>query len=276
MAGKWSLRQTLLRALVIAVVASALFGIYAFLFGDFGETEVKILLTTLAISYFSVTSLSCASALEKRRSGVLAPLGLAVGIVGFLAFLPGIWAEWWESEMLGKPMAILAIFAFSLAQVCLLTLVPLERSVRWAFSATATVVLVLAAFVSGLIVFEADDEWFFRIAGVLAILDGCGSLLIPVLYKLGGRPPIGVQENERLDYIELSCPRCGRKGKYAVGIIECGGCSLTMAVKIANAEGDNNGCSDSTESCDHHNNNPRSKSGRGSEKMVRRYRTLLR
>ncbi len=61
------LKQTLLRTLIGALILSALIGIYAFLFGDFGETEVKILLTTLTISYFSVTSLACAAAFEKKN-----------------------------------------------------------------------------------------------------------------------------------------------------------------------------------------------------------------
>jgi hypothetical protein len=225
------LKQALLRTVIVALVASALFGIYAFLFGDFGETEVKILLTTLSISYFSVTSLACAAAFEKRRGSTLAPVGLVVGILGFLVFIPGIWAEWWDSEILGKSMAILAIFAFSFAQGCLLTLVPFKQSIRWVFFATVVAIFALAILISGMIVFEADDEWFFRIAGVLGILDGCGSLLIPVLCRLS-REPIEIESNGPLNRIELSCPRCGHRDKYAVGTIKCGGCSLEIKVEI--------------------------------------------
>jgi len=232
MAKKPSLKRAFLRTLVVALVGSALFGIYAFLFGDFGETEVKILLTTLSISYFSVTSLSCSVAMEKGKGSMLAPVGLAVGILGFLVFVPGIWAEWWDSEAFGKSMAILAIFAFSFAQVCLLALVPLQPSIRWAFWATAAAIFVLATFISGMIVFEADNEWFFRIAGVLGILDGCGSLLIPLLYKLSSKPSLEIGGGRSFDHIELACPRCGHRDKYPVGIIQCVECSLEISVEI--------------------------------------------
>jgi len=232
MAGKLSLKRAFLRTLMVTLVASALFGIYAFLFGDFGETEIKILLTTLSISYFSVTSLSCAVALEKGKGSILAPVGLAAGILGFLVFVPGIWAEWWDSEAFSKSMAILAIFAFSFAQGCLLALVPLKRSIHWAFWATVTAIFVLATFISGMIVFEADHEWFFRIAGVLGILDGCGSLLIPLLYKVSSKPPLEIGGSRSLDSIELACPRCAHRDKYAVGIIRCVECSLEIRVEI--------------------------------------------
>jgi hypothetical protein len=229
MAGKWRLKQAFLYALIVALLASALIGIYAFLFGDFGWMEVKILLTTLSISYFSVTSLACAAAFEQRKGRVLAPIGLAVGVLGFLFFIPSIWAEWWESEMLGKSMAILAIFSFSFAQTCLLAIVPLTRPIRWVFVATAVTIFALAIYLSGMIVF---DEWFIRIAGVLGILDGCGSLLIPVLYKLGGKPVASIQSGP-FDRMELICPRCGHRDTYSVGTIQCAECALEIRVEIA-------------------------------------------
>jgi len=93
MAGKWFLKQAFLRTLIVALVASALVGIYVFLVGDFGRTEVKILLTLLSVSYFNVTSLACAAVLEKAKGRVLAPVGLALGILGILVFIPAIWTE---------------------------------------------------------------------------------------------------------------------------------------------------------------------------------------
>jgi len=231
-ARKWALKQVFLRTLIVALVGSALIGIYAFLFGDFGETEVKILLTTLSISYFSIISLACAAAFEAKRGGILARIGLAVGVLGFVAYLPGIWAEWFENEGYGKSMVILAIFAFSFAQSCLLALVPLQKSIRWVVFSTVGIIFALAILISGMIVFEADEEWLFRFVGVLGILDGCGSVLIPVLYKLGGKSD-GIIPSESLDRIELFCPRCGHREAYSVGTIRCGKCALEIRVEIA-------------------------------------------
>jgi hypothetical protein len=231
MAGNWSLKQVFLRTLIATVVAGALIGIYVFLFGDFGETEARILLTTLTISYFSVTSLACSAAFESRKAGQLAPVGLAVSMVGFLVFMPGIWVQDCEWEAYGKLMLILGFLAFSIAQACLLALVPLGRSVRWIFFAVVAVIFTLASLISGMVVFDTDCEWCQRIAGVLGILDGCGSLVIPVLYKLGGTSDETIGDGS-LDRIELVCPRCGRREIYAVGAIKCEKCSLRIRVEV--------------------------------------------
>ena len=138
------LKQTLLRTLISALILSALIGIYAFLFGNFGETEVKILLTTLTISYFSVTSLACAAAFEKKRAPLLTIPGLAAGVIGFLMFVPGIWAEWFDSEPYAKTMIILGIFSFSFAQACLLSLATLEKRFQWVLYAALGSIFALA------------------------------------------------------------------------------------------------------------------------------------
>ena len=231
MAGKWSLKQVFLRTFIATVVGSAMIGIYVFLLGDFGETEMRILVTTLTISYFSVTSLACAAAFERRKAGRLAPVGIAVSIVGFLVFMPGIWVQDYRWEAYGKLMLIFGIFAFSIAQACLLTLVPLGRSLRWIFFAVVAVVFALASLISGMVVFEPHHEWLRRIVGVLGILDGCGSLIIPVLSKLGGKSGQTIADGS-LKRIELTCPRCGRRDEYAVGAIVCGRCSLEIRVEV--------------------------------------------
>jgi hypothetical protein len=231
MAGKWSLKQIFLRTLIVALVGSALVGIYAFLFGDFGETEAKILLTTLTISYFSVISLACAAAFEAKKGIILGLAGLAVSLLGFLGYVPGIWAEWFENEAYGKSMIILGIFAFSIAQTCLLALVPLQKPLRWCLYATGAIIFALALLISGMLVFESDEEWLFRLTGVLGILDGCGTVLIPVLYKLRGKP-VEETPSGSLDQIELLCPRCEHRGTYPVGAITCEECSLELRVEI--------------------------------------------
>jgi hypothetical protein len=225
------LKQTLLRVLIGALILSALIGIYAFLFGDFGETEVKILLTTLTVSYFSVTSLACAAALEKKKLPLLSVPGLVLGVVGFLMFVPGIWAEWFDSEPYAKTTIILGIFSFSFAQACLLSLATLEQRFQWVLYAAFGSIFALALFVSGMIIFEADDEWLFRIAGVLGILDGCATVSIPVLYKLGEKEMGQFIEGPYRE-IELRCPRCDQQGTFPIGEIVCRSCSLRIRIEV--------------------------------------------
>jgi hypothetical protein len=217
------------------LVLASLIGIYVLLFGTFGETEEKILLTTLSISYFSVTSLSCAAAYEKRRYGLLSITGLALSIAGFALFLPCIWAEWFDSNLISKITIILAILSFSFAQACLLSLVTLRRAV-WVYYATVGAILVLAVIISMMIVYD-QGGWMLRLAGAVAILDGCLSLCIPILNRLGGKVEVPMTA-ETYQQIELVCPRCGQEGSYEIGLIKCRGCSLAINIRIeANSHG---------------------------------------
>ena len=225
------LKQTLLRTLIGALILSALIGIYAFLFGDFGETEVKILLTTLTISYFSVTSLACAAAFEKKKLPLLSVPGLILGVVGFLMFVPGIWAEWFDSESYAKTMIILGIFSFSFAQACLLSLATLEQRFQLVLYSAFGSIFALALLASGMIVFDTYDEWLFRFAGVLGILDGCATVSIPVLYKLGTNEMVQFIEGPYRE-IELRCPRCGHVDTFSIGDVMCRNCSLKIRIEV--------------------------------------------
>jgi hypothetical protein len=227
-----SVKRFLLCLVVGGLVLAALAGIYVLLFGTFGKTEGKILLTTLSISYFSVTSLACAVLYEKKRYGLLAVPGLAISVAGFVLFLATTWAEWWQSESLVKTVAILATFSFSFAQACLLSFATLKREMAWVYYAAVLTILILAALVSGVLVCEPRDATgVLRIIGAVAILDGCLSLCVPVLHRLGGESQVPTTA-EVYQQIELVCPRCGQRGTYPIGVIRCRRCSLAIGIHI--------------------------------------------
>ncbi len=88
----------------------------------------------------------------------------------------------------------------------LLSLVPLKSSTRWVFLATASVVLALATFGSGLIVLEVDQDWALRLVGVLGVLDGCGTVLVPVIFKLSDHPSKDRKPNPHFSQPKRSKP----------------------------------------------------------------------
>ena len=228
-----SMKRAFLQAIIATLVVTALVGIYVFLFGTFGKTEAKILGTTLAICYFSTTSLACSAAFEKKRHPALSLPGLALGVLGLAFFIPSIWAEWLDTEAVGKAMGIIGVLSFSLAQACLLSLVPLQRRHAWVFYAAVALILALAATISGIIIVEPHDEdLIVRVIGVVAILDGCFSLCVPILHRLGEREATEIT-TQTYNQIELVCPRCGERGTYATGKISCPKCSLRFRVEIS-------------------------------------------
>jgi hypothetical protein len=226
-----SMKRGFLQAIIATLILAAVVGIYVFLFGSFGKTEAKILGTTLTICYFSITSLACSAAFEKKRHPLLFIPGLALGIAGFLLYVPSIWAEGFEVKAIGKAMAIVGVLSFSFAQACLLSLAPLQRRQVWVFFVAVASILALAAIISGVIIREPHDEqWLVRIIGVVAILDGCLSLCVPILHRLGSKQM--AEKADEYNEIELVCPRCGQRGSYPLGNIKCPKCSLGIQVQI--------------------------------------------
>ncbi len=145
--------------------------------------------------------------------------------------IPAIWAECFASEPYAKTTFIFSIASFSFAQVCLLALATLERKFQWVFYSALVSIFALALLISEMIVFETGNEWLIRIAGVLGILDGCTTLMIPVLYKLSKKPVKRMEEGPFRE-IDLQCPRCGHRGMFLVGAIVCEKCSLSIRIEI--------------------------------------------
>jgi ribosomal protein L37E len=229
-----SVKRVLLSTVIATLVLAALAGIYILLFSHFGTTEVKILCTALAISFFGGTALLCAAAQEKKQYPFLAFLvfpGLALSAAGFLFFLPCIWADWFQIDAIGKAMAIVGVLSFSLAHCCLLSLATLERRLAGIFYAAVASILVLGAYICGMILVQRENEWGMRIFGVLIILDVFFSLCVPILHWRGGKQEMG-KLTETYSQIDLVCPRCGERGTYPTGRIRCSQCSLSLQVTI--------------------------------------------
>lgn len=184
----FNLKKTFLISMIVSLSISALIGIFIFLFGDFGETEARMLLTTLTIGGYSLTGLYCSTLYEKKRAISLAFSGMAVSILGFLYTVLVIW-EIIDLDILDnfKPLLMFIILAFSLAHSCLLLLIKSEKPIiKNSLFATVGFIGIVALMLI-LLVFEAIDdpeEFYFRLLGVFAILDVLGTIVVPILNKV--------------------------------------------------------------------------------------------
>ncbi len=61
------LRRWFLIILIVSLGISALTAIFILIFGEFGDTEGKIIFTTLTISLYSLTGMGSAASLERGR-----------------------------------------------------------------------------------------------------------------------------------------------------------------------------------------------------------------
>ena len=183
------------RIAVVAIIASmsitAIVGIVALLGGDFGQSQIQNILTTLLISGFSVVTL-CHLAVAGRPVRIVGFAGIGVSVVALALGLALIWAVWGDGtstvlELL-RWFGASGILALSLAQANLLLLLAGRRHpvVRVALAATLVTITVVAVMLIVPILTEyvipgANADAYWRWFGVVAILDALGTVVLPVV-----------------------------------------------------------------------------------------------
>lgn len=188
--------------LICSIALSALMGIWAILSGEFGELQAQVLGTTLTVVGTSILGLACGAFLESQysRETPLKIVPVAGIILAVLSALITMWLIWivtgWGESWIYKTLAVSFIFAFSLAQLSLLSLAHLVKRFRWATLTAYAVVLALASIVSLIVIFEPQSEDFLvsRLIGVLAVTDAALSVMIPIFHRLSRSE--FVEENE--------------------------------------------------------------------------------
>ncbi len=178
-----SLKKWFLYALICSVAVSALLGMLAILIGDFGEIEVRVLLTSLTISGASLCGLSSGAALEAKRARGLPVCGIGLAVVAAVIVIFGIWTEV-QSDEFWKTTLTIAVFAAACSHMALLLLARLAPRYAWSLWAATAAVFGVAVIVTVMMWAEVHEETMFRFLGVAAILDGAITILIPIFHRL--------------------------------------------------------------------------------------------
>lgn len=178
-----NLRRLSLWVFIGFLVVTALVAIVAVVSGDFGEFEIKTLVSSVVISGASVCVMVNAIFAERRlqprlgRGGAL----LAVAAAGML--LAGIWSERNEDEF-WKATVTVVILAVGLAYALLLLLPELRGKQRWVQTTSSLSIGALAGMSIAAIWVEFSEGWYIRLLAVAAILVALHTLVIPVLVWL--------------------------------------------------------------------------------------------
>jgi F0F1-type ATP synthase assembly protein I len=189
--GTAPIRKVIVRVTIGSFSLAALLGIIALLRGgEFGQTQFRILLTTLLVGAVSIAVL-CYLATAGRPSQ---PVGVAGGLIVLVPLVTALLMIWGDvehgpSEGVLKTFGVGTAVAATLAQASLLLTVG-ERGrpgVRRILVGTLALAAALAAMVSALIAGYTPPEggYYHRILGVVAILDVLGTLVVAALMKLG-------------------------------------------------------------------------------------------
>ena len=218
-----------------SVAVNAALGIYAVLAPGFGETQGKILGTSLCVTGAVVLGLACEPAWERKLLGPVPPAAAALGAVGFALAIGGIWTQP-ESEVWGKVMGSIFTLAVAGAAASLLVLARLAPRHAWIFTVTL-VLLALGTVMVSVIWWLGGDppELYLRALGVVMIVLAAFTVSVPVLHWV---------ERGALAAVEATtgavrfCPYCGRELADAVGVdLSCTRCGRGFTIAATEPDG---------------------------------------
>ena len=207
----FDLRRSFLYLLIASVAVSAVFAIAVILFGDFGDFEVRVMMTTLTLTAASILGLACGAAIEAGKARIHPYSGIAAAILSALALFLIIWNVFDDSKVYIKSTMTVVIVAVVCSHLSLLALARLDARFRWSWAAALVLDWALAAIILFLMWFEPeeDSDIVFRVIAVLSILIGAVTVMTPVFHKLSGpddpRAEIDaelVRLRERIDELE--------------------------------------------------------------------------
>ncbi len=182
----------LVRGLLTCLSLTALLGIAGVLSASFGETGARVLTSTLLVGLYCMFCLADTAVLDTRYRAV----GTAGISAASTALAQGLFLIWALGDdvpgdtlwLVARGFLLTAIVAFALAHAALVLRLDLADLSTAARVRTGTLVLVGA--VAGLLVAAvihpglAEGPAYWRLLGVLAILDVLGTACLPVLARL--------------------------------------------------------------------------------------------
>ncbi len=196
-----SFKKIFLIILLAAFVVGALIAVSIFLFGSFGQTEMKLLLTTIIIGGYSLTGL-CSSVLYGRKKYVsVAIAGMIVAALGFLVTTTVVWRIPPSIDLM-QEVLLFIVLSGSLAHISMLLLAKSENKlVNKVISLTIISITLLAillvnliyqsvfntAYTEGITLFgigKIDILFYLRLIGVLAVTNVLGTIATPILLKI--------------------------------------------------------------------------------------------
>lgn len=194
-----NLKKIFLYLLIGSVSISALLGIIVILFGNFGELESKILMTTMTVTCTSILGLACGAYFETGRGKILPMVGIGLAILSAILYIILIWNDFSNGQFFVKVVLSSALLAVACSHLSLLSIARLDRKFIWSRYAVYACVWLLATILLYIIWFEPDSssDLVSRIIGVLSIIIAALTIITPVFHKLSHEAAIS--EEKQID-----------------------------------------------------------------------------
>lgn len=186
-------RRVLLLGVAGLLCAAALLAIAILLMGRFGDTERRIMGTTLLLAGYGLVALPGVILLDQGRGRMLGEIAVGLAAVAAAVAAVSIWG-FSGVDAVGKSVGTATILAVAAAQAAALTGRRSERDppvVLELFAASCVTAALAAGAAVALLWTQPSANLYARVLGALVVLDLLLVALQPVLAALGSGPPHG-------------------------------------------------------------------------------------
>lgn len=184
---KINFKQIFLISMITFFVISGIVGATFFLTGSFGDTQRKILLTSLTLGVFSLIGLANQGRIESKDmiKKILGFIGLFSAAISAVLITLMIWDQIRINETNGKIIWVTCVLAISIAHAFLMMGEAKKVFTKVAMYTTLSIIAVMAILLIYIVL--ADKYWpdMWRLLGFVGVLDAAGTIVTPLARKLG-------------------------------------------------------------------------------------------
>ena len=182
-----NLKRLFLYVLIASVALSAVIGIGVLLFGNFGEFESRILMSTLIVTTVSVLGLACGASIEAGNARTVPFAGITFSVACGLLWMIMLWSSFEpRNDVFIHSLMSVTVLALACSHISLLSIAKLDRRFAWSRIAIHLFIWSLTALL--LFVFWTDidpsENMIARVMGVLSIVIAALTVVTPVFHKL--------------------------------------------------------------------------------------------
>lgn len=224
----------MLRALLVSICIGALMGIVAILGARFGDTGLKVMVTSFAISAACALTMASFAAWELPSARLWSRAGAWASNAAVAALIAGIWAEH-DGDTLWKVVACVGVVGIAGAHGSLISLARLPPRHQLVRSIALGNLALLASAIGGAFWIKDPGDEVFQLIGVLGVLDVAFTLAIGGLDYYNRTNLVGPETGARVAEV-CFCPRCGRRLWYPAGEIRCNHCNAAFYIEVRAAQ----------------------------------------
>ncbi len=233
------LKRTFLLGVIGSLSLAALIGIWALLFDSFFGIEDEVFGTLGSVLLFCLPAMAASVMMEKRHWTRVMIGDLVLCLVGVIFYILVVWdiLTWglfrqsWFNDFIWKMMILLVTWAMSLPWMAMLAICRFRNWFNRIRLLSILSVFVTAAMITLGMIFEPNEDVYFRALGAVAILTALGTITVPILAKVVGIDKVAGVESTAME-LEITCPRCRLHQVVQTGHSRCAGCKLRFEIKI--------------------------------------------